>query len=51
VSVNGAFSAIGALLIIALVYVLVKNFKGTSSGITSLGTAGTGLIKAATGQG
>lgn len=49
-TVNGIFSAIGALLLIALVYVLVKNYKGTSSGISSLGTAGAGLIKAATGQ-
>ena len=50
-NVNGIFSALGALLLIALVYVLVKNYKGTSSGISSLGNAGTGLIKAATGQG
>ncbi len=50
-SVNGIFSAIGALLLIALVYVLVKNYKGTASGITSLGTSGATIIKAATGQG
>jgi hypothetical protein len=40
----------GALLLVALVYVLVKNYKGTAAGVNSLGNAGTDLIKAATGQ-
>jgi hypothetical protein len=38
------------LLLIALVYVLVKNYKGTAAGINALGSSGTELIKAATGQ-
>ena len=50
-SVNGVFSAIGALLLIALAYVLVKNYRGTATGIGQLGNSGATLIKAATGQG
>jgi hypothetical protein len=49
-SINGIFGVAGALLLIALVYVLTKNYKGTAAGVNSLGNAGTDLIKAATGQ-
>jgi hypothetical protein len=51
VSVNGIFSAIGAVLLLALVWVLVKNYKGTATGIGQLGNSGATIIKAATGQG
>ena len=35
---------------IALAYVLVKNYKGTAAGVNSLGNAVTEMIKGATGQ-
>lgn len=44
------FGAVGVLLLIALVYVLVKNYKGTAAGINAIGGAGSELIKSATGQ-
>jgi len=38
------------VLVVALVYVLVKNYKGTAAGVNAVGSSSTEIIKAATGQ-